>query len=113
MYIIVPPLVAKALSTLRLPATLLFESIVEELKSNHAYHDSAEWLETIAKRCLQYRLGSGPRKIEPNKQLHALLPFLKDSEVPNVTISFKRSEVYCMPKFTAERYIPKRFVYCP
>jgi hypothetical protein len=52
MFIIVPPLVAKALSDSRLPKTILFESIVAELESNQAYHEGSEWLETIAKQCL-------------------------------------------------------------
>jgi hypothetical protein len=105
VFIIVPPLVAKSLSDSRLPKTILFESIVAELESNQAYHEGSEWLETIAKQCLRYRLANGPRKIEPNKQLHALLPLLRDSQLPNITVRFKSGEICCLPKFTAKRFV--------
>jgi hypothetical protein len=105
VFIIVPPLVAKALSNSRLQKTVLFGSIVAELESNQAYHEGSEWLETIAKQCLRYRLASGPRKIEPNKQLHALLPLLQDSQLPNITVRFKSGDIHCLPKFTAKRNI--------
>ncbi len=106
MYIIIPPLVAKAIASEHLGkrSTELFEHITNELQSNNLFHAAADWLEIIGAKCLQYRLGSGPHKLEPMHDLHTLFPYLKHSKVSNIKPNFAQGEVCCLPKFTTSNW---------
>lgn len=99
VYIIVPPLIANAIS--RHPETdfvLTLAGLIEYNVNKGNPQNYSGMLEYIGRQCMQNRLTTKLADLKKTPKFHDLLPFLENSIFPNIPAKLNGTTC-CFPKF--------------